>query len=594
MENKSEKRICQSCKKKFIIEQEDFNFYEKIKVPPPTWCPECRLIRRLAYRESRPLYKDICDKCGKNIISIFAENSDFQAYCSTCWWGDGWDATEYAKEYDFSKPFFEQFYKLQKMVPHEAMGQKNCENSKYSNGNVRCKNCVLAFDCFESINCYNSQVAMLSRDSIDVDSVINADHSYENFCSNDIYNTKFCYFSDECLDCSFIYKCMGCSNCFGCVNLRNQKYCIFNKQYTKEDYKEEIKKWDLGSYEIIKKARKEFWQLYYKTPRRFAFIKNSTNVSGEDIMNSKNCKNCFFTRQGVENCKHIFACGLLLKDSYDATFGGDQSEIFYETSGGMQSQSCFFSRAPCNSQEIEYSERITNCFNLFGCVSLRNKQYCILNKQYTKEEYEELIPKIKKHMDEMPYVDKKRRVYKYGEFFPSELSLWAYNESWGHKYFALNKEEALEQGYNWQDSPKRTYEITIKAKDLSDHIKDVSDDILNEVIECEHNGTNCNQQCTEVFRILPNELQFYKQMNLALPRLCPICRHYERLKFMNSIKLYPRKCMCARESSENKEYKNTIKHFHGDEPCSNEFETAISDERKEIVYCKECYQAEFI
>ena len=197
-------------------------------------------------------------------------------------------------------------------------------------------------------------------------------------------------------------------------------------------------------------------------------------------------------------------------------------------------------------------------------------------------------------MYEMPYIDKKGRFYKYGEFFPSELSLWAYNETWAHKYFSLTKKETEDYGYNWQDNLKRDYKITIKSENLLDHIKDVSDDILDEVIECEHNGKDCNQQCTTAFRVLPNELQFYRQMNLTLPRLCPNCRHYERIKKMNPPKLWHRKCMCNGEESNNKEYKNTIKHLHGDKPCNNEFETAISDEREEIVYCKECYQAEFI
>ena len=45
MSKDTENRICQNCKSEFIIEPEDFNFYEKIKVPAPTWCPECRMIR---------------------------------------------------------------------------------------------------------------------------------------------------------------------------------------------------------------------------------------------------------------------------------------------------------------------------------------------------------------------------------------------------------------------------------------------------------------------------------------------------------------------------------------------------------------------
>ena len=116
---------------------------------------------------------------------------------------------------------------------------------------------------------------------------------------------------------------------------------------------------------------------------------------------------------------------------------------------------------------------------------------------------------------------------------------------------------------------------------------------MNEVIECEHTGV-CNEQCTTAFRILPNELQFYKQMNLALPHLCPSRRYGQRVKKKNPPKLWHRKCMCDGVESKGGVYKNTIKHTHGDEPCQNEFETAISDERKEIVYCEKCYQAEFV
>ncbi len=54
---KSETKTCQNCKKDFIIEPEDFNFYEKIKVPPPTWCPECRMVRRMVFRDYRVLHK---------------------------------------------------------------------------------------------------------------------------------------------------------------------------------------------------------------------------------------------------------------------------------------------------------------------------------------------------------------------------------------------------------------------------------------------------------------------------------------------------------------------------------------------------------
>jgi len=588
-----ESRICQNCKLEFIIEPDDFSFYEKIKVPPPTWCPECRLIRRLAYREERSLYKDNCDKCGKDIVSLFAPETPFIVYCSPCWWGDDWDAIDYGKDYDFSKPFFLQLYELQKIVPSQGTNSRNCVNCKYSHGNIRCKDCTFVFGGFQSINCFYCQAAILTRDSMDSDVVWNTDHVYETVNSNGSYNTKFAYFSDECLDCSFLFNCIGCSNCFGCVNLRNQKYCIFNKKYSKEEYQREIKKWDLGSYEIRKQAEKLFWGLYYKMPRRFALIVNSNNVIGDDLKNTKNCKNCFVTRNGIENCKNIFTCGLLLKDSYDVTFGGDTSELLYEVSGSTQAQRSYFARGSNNTVDVEYSENIYGGTNLFGCVKLRQKKYCILNKQYTKEEYEELIPKIKKHMNDMPYVDKKGRIYKYGEFYPSELSMWAYNETWANKYFPLTKEEALEKGYFWRDQEERDLGVTIKSLNLPNHINEVSETILDEIISCEHEG-KCNDQCITAFRILPDELKFYRAMKLALPRLCPNCRYYQRLKMVNPPKLYHRKCMCSGRSSQNGEYQNIVEHIHRDDQCQNKFETAINSERKEIVYCEKCYQAEFI
>ena len=591
---KSEDKICQNCHKSFTIEPDDFDFYEKIKVPPPTWCPECRLIRRLAYREERALYKDKCDKCGEDVVSLFAPGTPFTVYCQTCWWSDDWDATEYGRDYNFSKPFFQQLHELQKVVPCISTGTRNSTDCKYSHGVIRCKNCTYVFGGFQAINCIYCKSPILSCDSMDSDVIWNSDHAYETISSNGTYNTKFTYFSDECLDSAFLFNCKGCSNCFGCVNLRNQKYCIWNIQYTKEEYQKKIKEWDLGSYKIIQKAQKKFMEFYYKKPRKFALIINSSDVSGDDIKNTKNCINCFTTRHGVENCKNVFLVGLLLKDSHDVNFGGDTSELLYEVTGSTQAQRVNFTRGSNNVTDVEYSELIYNGSNLFGCAKLRNKKYCILNKQYTKEEYEEMIPKIKKHMDDMPYIDKKGRVYKYGEFFPAEHSVWAYNETWCNQYFPLTKEQALEQGYYWRDPIEKDYQITIKARELPDHIDEISDSILNEVIECEHNGTNCNEQCSTAFRILPDELKFYRSMRLALPRICPNCRHYQRLKKVNPPKLWHRKCMCNGIESENKEYQNTIKHSHGDKPCQNEFETAISDERKEIVYCEKCYQAEFI
>lgn len=55
----SEQRTCQNCKSSFTIDPEDFAFYERIEVPPPTFRVECQEERRIAYRNERALYKNI-------------------------------------------------------------------------------------------------------------------------------------------------------------------------------------------------------------------------------------------------------------------------------------------------------------------------------------------------------------------------------------------------------------------------------------------------------------------------------------------------------------------------------------------------------
>ena len=170
------------------------------------------------------------------------------------------------------------------------------------------------------------------------------------------------------------------------------------------------------------------------------------------------------------------------------------------------------------------------------------------------------MPKIIEHM---------KTIGEYGEFFPKELSPFAYNETIAQEYFPLTKEEALKKGFAWQDEEERNYKIDIKTKNIPDNIKDMEDDIVNKVISCGHAG-KCRHQCTEAFKIVPEEFKFYKRMNLPLPRLCPNCRHYERIGQRNPLKLWDRNCM----------------------KCGATVKTTFAPERPEIIYCEKCYQQE--
>jgi hypothetical protein len=280
----------------------------------------------------------------------------------------------------------------------------------------------------------------------------------------------------------------------------------------------------------------------------------------------------------------------------DLTGAGGPAEILYEgVNVGYQDTNILFClNSYLGCIELQYDKQCSSSQYLFACIGLRNKSYCILNRQYTKEEYESLVPKIIKHMNDMPYIDKKGRIYKYGEFFPPELSPFSYNETIAQEYFPLIKEQAIAQGYSWKDPEPRNYQITLKTEDIPDHIKDIPDSILNDVIQCAHqlggSTSKCNEQCTEAYRIIPQELDFLRKQNLPIPRLCPNCRHYQRIKQRNPLKLWHRKCMCGAQTI----YQNTTEHIHKDQPCPNEFETTYAPERPEIVYCEQCYLKEVV
>jgi hypothetical protein len=327
-----------------------------------------------------------------------------------------------------------------------------------------------------------------------------------------------------------------------------------------------------------------------KLPQKYFHGKNNVKVAGDYISNSKN-SSYVFDVQELEECKFI-NIGNKIKDCYDAWAIVDNVERNYENISHNSSNSCF-TYSFWSGHHGFYADTCEGCSNVFGCIGLRNKQYCILNKQYTKEEYEALVPKIIAHMNAMPYADAKGRIYRYGEFFPSELSPFAYNETIAQEYFPLSKAEAEANGYRFRDSEERNYQISISSAQLPDHIKEVKEDITKEVIECAHKG-ECNHQCTTAFKVIPEELAFYRRMNLPLPRLCPNCRHYERLSQRNPLKLWHRTCQCTGKGSESGTYQNTATHHHGEEKCSNEFETSYAPDRKEVVYCEQCYQAEVV
>lgn len=587
----SETRNCQNCKTDFVIEPEDFNFYEKIKVPPPTFCPECRLIRRMTWRNERSLFKRKCDKTGKEIITMFHPDAKVVVYDHDVWWGDSWDSADYGQDYDFSRPFFEQYAELLQKVPLVNLANQNSVGSPYGNHNADCKFSYLLYASFNNERVHYSQGAVGAKDCMDIYTGSNSELSYGNTLFDGLYKTHFSYDTDESINSFFLKHCKNLQDCIGCVNLRNKTHCILNKQYSREEYEAKKKELNFGSYKNLSAFEGEFEKFSMNFPNKYANILKSVAATGDNIMNSKNTRNCFDLYGHSEDSKYVihFVEG---KDCYDLYGGGAVASLLYEgVDVGIEASKMLFAVFAHTCLETYYTYMCFNSKNLFGCVGMKGKQYCILNKQYSKEEYFELLPKVIEHMNAMPYVDAQGRVYKYGEFFPTEISPFAYNETIAQEYFPKTKKEILEAGCVYREPAEKDYHATLLSENLPDHIKDVPETIIDEIISCPNNG-DVLTQCTKAFRIIKSELNFLKNNNIALPRYCPNCRHYKRLKQRNPFRLWLSKCQCAGESSINEKYVNTIAHSHGNEACGVEFETSYAPDRPEIIYCEKCYQAE--
>ena len=580
-------QACQNCKQNLVIEPEDFAFYEKMKVPPPTWCPECRLKRRMVWRNERNLYRVKDAASGQEVFSGIQPQSGLTVYEHDYWWSDKWDPMDYGRDYDFSRPFFEQLKELAYETPWPARNIQNLVNSDYSNNAGDLKNCYLCFNSGEDEDSAYIADAYKTKNSFDVFVTDRVELSYESVEIENCYKTFFSIYCDDSNGIWFSRDLTGCTDCFGCVNLRSKQYYIFNKPYTKEAYFEELAKMRLDTFSGLEQARKRayaFWQLY---PYKFFHGVQNVNVSGECIHNAKNVF-LSYDVEDIEDSKFCHDVSLGVKDSYDFSNWGDKVERMYEVYGSGEGCKDVKFTVHCwpAISDVEYSIECHSSSNLFACVGLKKKSYCIFNKQYTPEEYFALRGKIIRHMDEMPYTDSKGRIYRYGEFFPPEFSPFSYQETIAQDYFPETKAGAKEKGYNWRDIEPRVFEATLKAADILDSIHDISDSILQDIIEC--------GSCGKAYRIIREELQFLRTYGIPIPRMCVDCRYAARHSLRNQPHYYNRTCTCSGVSSENNTYQNQVSHFHGSHHCPDEVITAFSPTNPAIVYCDQCYNAEVV
>ncbi|MEI7709314.1 MAG: hypothetical protein WCI76_01200 [bacterium] len=565
----SETKICVNCNNNFTIEADDFGFYEKIKVPPPTFCPYCRLLRRFMHTSETVLYKRKCDFSKKDIFSMYPEVTIFPVYETSIWYSDVWDPYKYGMDYDPSRPFFEQILELQNKVPRMSIVQQGRSiNSPYAHRVTDPKNSYMVFRSSypeDSMYLYNGKMHI--KDCCDGSWLYECELCYECVNCANCYNVKFGQESKDSRDCSFIYACRNASNCVGCVNLVNAEYCIWNKKYTREEYFKKLEEMKLNTFSGIEKMKVEFEAFRKTLPQRAIMSIKSEKVSGNWFLNCKNVTQSFDCEE-VKDGKYLFMA-FKAEDCMDYFEWGNKAEQIYESENcGIDIARLYF----CNqcwmgAHDLYYCNTCPGAHDCFGCVGLKKGEYSILNKRHSKEEYEKLKNEIIEQMKERPYIDSRGLEYRFGENFPPNLSDFAYNETIANYYHPLTKEAAEALGYRWADKVKRNYKTTLIASDLPETIAEVGDSILQEVIECAEKD---NPNSVGAYRITENELAFYRRMDLPLPRVCFDIRHIRRMDKRPLLRIIKRTCS----------------------KCDKELDTVYDEKYAPIVYCEKCYQQE--
>lgn len=556
MEEILETRNCRNCGGTFPITDRDMSFYQKIGVPAPTWCPPCRELRRMAWCNESVFYPNKCQMCDKGLISQFPADQPRPIVCIDCWWGDRWDPTAYGREVDFSRSLFEQFHELELAVPHACVATDiGNENSEYTHHAGQERNCYFIFHATFCEDCYYGYGVKKAKDCVDVHNCFESELCYECVDVDKCYG--LCW-SQDCFNCAtsyFIRDCVGCTDCFLCVGLRNKQYCFLNRQLSKQEYLATVRKIDTGSYEEVQRLRNRFLELQKEHLWKHLRHTMTEHSTGDYLINTRNARFCFDCRD-VEESRFCSQLQLGSRHCYDIYQFGVNMELCYE--GAMIGTNAynvhFGSLCIWQVSDLQYCMECYTTSNCFLCFGLKKKQYCILNKQYSEDDYYQLKARI---------VEKMKNDGEYGEFFPLQFSQFGYNETTAARWFPLTREQVLEKGWRWREDLPGTYGRET-VSEIPDSIVQAGDDITKETLVC--------QSCCRNYKIISQELDFYRKNSLALPRECFECRRARRMKQRNPRQLWQRNCFS----------------------CEKPIETSFSPERPEQVVCEKCYHKQIL
>jgi hypothetical protein len=286
--------------------------------------------------------------------------------------------------------FYTELKRLLSLYPKTPPDLQDCENCDYGDYLAFSKDMFVAFDTANSTDCYYVYDSYIAKNCVDCDYTIESELCYESVDPFKCFNSDYIEYGVSLRDAMYSANCINCHDVFGCVNLQNKSFCIFNRQLTESEYRQKVALYKKWPAEKVLAMVEELKLRYPLTQTREAHNENSA-YGNYSHYNS----HCYMIFDGAHN----EACAYLYDShhnatSYDLTCSYQHNEVSYQLVDGIKLFNCNFAVHSSNSFDSSYIFNCRNVKNCLGCVSLNNKQYCILNRQLSKEDYETISKKL--------------------------------------------------------------------------------------------------------------------------------------------------------------------------------------------------------
>ncbi len=418
---------------------------------------------------------------------------------------------DYGKEYSAQESIFVQLHDLMKEIPLSAtISQMAWENTDYADTVVGSSHAYVSAAVINECSWVYYSYVVFDYCKDVFDSLRVGSYSEDVYNSSGILKSSKIFYSrfiNNSSNIRFSANLTGCHECIACSNLENMSYCIKNKQYAKEEYQAEKKR--------ILEHKGSFEKIIASLPTTSTNY-GSENVQGNHIINSTNVQNGYYANR-LENGRNVICVWWedQEKNFYDMFDAGVHSSDMYANEWSwVYSNNIYCSSQVERSSNIFHSYYLVNCSYCFACVWLQNRQYCILNKQYEKEEWEEKVHEI--------FVEMEQR-WELGSFFPASMNPFYFNDTWASLIEEFEKDEIVSEWYLRRNEEIKVdipqWMEIVELENLSQYEwreeigwekkRVINPEILKKVIR---------DQKGNVFRVIKQEYDFLMKYSLPLPR----------------------------------------------------------------------------